>query len=154
MSDKRYIYVPAELAAKIEQADDVAAMGAAVDEHFKNSVKDIAGLLESLDEEVLIYKGLMAKARAEFRKAADEQISQSYAMWEEVDKQRPSVHAKVKALVADLKPITSELKEIDDLLNRMDLSRIERTLKLINELSYAPDETKKMLAFLAVNYKA
>ncbi len=154
MTEKRYIYVPAELAEKIEQADDIAVMGAAVDEYLKNSVKDIAGMLEDLDEQVMIYKGLMAKARSEFRKASDEQIEQSYVTWEEIDKKRPFVSKKVKALVDDLKPVTRELEEINDLLNRMDLSRIERALKLIDELSYAPAETKKMLAFLAENYKA
>jgi len=153
MTNKRHVYVPAELAAKLEQTDDIAVMSAAVDEYFKNSVKEIAASLESLDNEVAIYKGLMAKARAEFRKASDEQIEQSYATWGEVDKQRPHIQAKVRALVSDLKPITDELNEINDLLNRMDLSRVERTLRLLEELRYAPGETKKMLAFLVANYK-
>jgi septal ring factor EnvC (AmiA/AmiB activator) len=151
--NKRYIYVPTELADKIEQADDIAVMSAAVDEYLKDSVKDIGEMLGVLDEEVQVYKGLMAKARVEFRKASQEQIEQSYATWEEVDKQRPRVQAKVKELVNDLKPLTDELNEINNLLNSMDLSRVERTLKLLNELQYAPDETKKMLVFLVANYK-
>jgi len=151
--DKRYIYVPAALAAKIEQADDIAVMGAAVDEYLKDSVKDIGEMLATLDEEVQSYTGLMAKARSEFRKASQEQIEQSYATWEAVDAQLPRVQAKIKALVDDLKPLTTELNEINNLLSSLDLSRVERTLKLLNELQYAPNETKKMVAFLVANYE-
>ena len=148
-----YMSVPVEIAEKLKELTEIEAMAQVIDEQFRASKQEIANNLGTLDEEVLIYKSLMIKARNEFEKAANAQIEQSYETWEAIDAKRPWVQEKLRGLVADLKRVTQELEEINSLLGQVDFYRIEKLMSLLGDLERMPEETKNMLSFLMVNYK-
>lgn len=153
MSDKTYAWIPKELAERIEQYDDINQMSAAVDEYFENSSKEIASLLESLDEEVAQYKGLMAKKRAAFRKETEKQLEMSYKLWEELDEKRPWIQERVKSLAAELAPISKELERVDAQLKNLNTHRLKDAIDLVDRLSMLPERSKDMMSFLMNNYR-
>ncbi len=153
MSEMKHVYVPVEIADRLEGLKSVDQMALVVDEYFADSRKEVANQLEDLDEQVLVYKALMIKAKGAFKEASTEMIEQSYQVWEAIDEKRPWVRAKVEQITDELKPIKENLDEIDALLKTLDFYRLEKVMDLLEKIEYVPDETKKMLAFLLNNYK-
>jgi len=134
-------------AEKIKAFDDYM-------ETVKKETKDsFKANLESLEEDVLVYRGLMLNAKQSFEKAKNEQLNASYEMWEKFEKEIPSVKKKTQAIIDTLAPLKKELKEIEELLNGISTHRIDEFIKSINVLAGSYGKNKEMIDFLIKNFK-
>ena len=137
MSEKEYIsaYVPKEFAEKFRKIDSDEQKHIAFDEYLKTvqekSKAEFKANLESLDEDVAIYTGLMLKVKQAFEKAKDEQLNLSYATWEKFDEEIPSIKEKTSLIVSQLKPITEELEKIKNLLGDINTYRFDQVSQSI-----------------------
>jgi len=152
--DKKYVYIPASLADKVENLiDDEKMVDAAIEQYFADSMKEIRSQLESLDDFTTEYKGLMIAARKAFKTASDEAVEKSYQVWEAFDAAAPSTRKKIQEVRDELKPLKQDLGEIKTALDKIDVYRLGEILKLIRELNESTPETRSMLGFLMNNYK-
>ncbi len=154
--EKEYIYLPKDLVKKIKDLEDNKLIEQAIDEYFEETKRDLKVNLEEIDDRVLEYRGLMVKAKNEFKKAKEEQIEASYILWEEFDKEMPSIRTKIEALKNEISPITKELKELSIELNKVKTWEIKDLLEIVKEVSKYLDynnDTGNILKFLFENYK-
>lgn len=154
--EREYIYLPKSLAKKIKDLEDNKLIEQAIDEYFEETKRDLKINLEEIDDRVLEYRGLMVKAKGEFKKAKEEQISASYTLWEEFEKEMPNIRGKIELLKNEISPITKELKELSTELNKVKTWEIQDLLKIVKEVrSYLDynNDTGNILKFLFENYK-
>src|SRR4030042_6696620 len=71
----------------------------------ESSRKDFKANLESLEEDAVIYTGLMLKVKQAFGKAKDTALEASYTIWEEYNKEQPNINKKIKDLCELLDPL-------------------------------------------------
>ena len=143
-NDRELVWLPAELAKQVE-----ALNGDKPDElilsYIRKQEDSMQADIEAFDYVVLQYKGLCAKARQDFGKAADDITQQSYAVWEEFEKSLPSLESKVATITSALKPLESDVKAIGAAINEWDLNRIERALDIVKRINEMTDDEKSIL---------
>jgi len=121
-----------------------------------HSRADIKNALESLDEDLRIYRGLMAKTKQSFKEETEASISASYALWENYDKEKGELQKKVASMVEVLKPLKTQIEEITSMLNSIDTYSVTKFHEAIKGLAYdinVETPTGKMLTFLFQNFK-
>ena len=150
--DKKFVYLPVELADQVESIGSDKVLSAVIEKYFEESMRDIKANLETLDDMVLQYKGLMSKAREEFRTASNDMVEKSYKTWEEFDAKTPVISRKVKAVCDELKPIHKSLTDLDTLINRLDFRHLERILDVVERVANMTPEAQKVMGFLIENW--
>ena len=152
MSDKELVWLPKKLAEQVKSIESDAALNAMIDKHFTDSMSEIKAHLESLDDHVLQYKGLMAKAREAFKDASDDMVQKSYEVWEAFDEAAPSIRNKIDKVKSEVSPLAAEINQVNLELKSINTSQIERVLDLIERIGYLNDESKDMFRFLMNNF--
>jgi chromosome segregation ATPase len=120
----------------------------------EESRSDFKASLESIEEDAVIYTGLMLKVKQAFGKAKDEALDASYALWDGYQKELPSVKKKVNEIVSTLDPLKSKLEEINNLLSKIKTYDIDRFIETLNSLARSYGKSKEMIEFLVQNFKA
>lgn len=134
---KRYNAVESD-AEKIKQFEEFLA-GVSV-----QSKNDHIANLESMEEEVAIYRGAMLKAKQSWSAAKDEAMAASYALWEQFDKERPNVNKKVETIVADLQPLIDKTNQINSALANLPLYQLEKMVDLLERVQKLDERTRLM----------
>lgn len=154
--EKDLIWLPKSLVKKIKDIEDTKTIEAEIYKYIEESKKDLRINLESLDDDVLLYKAYMIKAKNAFEAAKNEQLEASYALWEKFDTELYEVRKKVEKVKEVMNPIKQELEELKTLMNSVKTYDIEKLLEVIKTiatyLSYDGD-TAKVVRFLFENYK-
>lgn len=114
--------------------------------------KEFKANLESLEEDVAIYTGLMLKVKQSFEKAKNEQLSLSYSIWENFEKEMPSIKDNVDKIIDVLKPLEIKLKAINELLGNINTWNIEKVSKTITSFTELYGKNKEMFLFLIENF--
>lgn len=161
MENKELIWVSKEIAEKHKAMESEENSIHNQDKLINNYMDDVVAdskaefkaNLESLDEDVAIYTGLMLKTKQAFKKAKDEALESSYALWEEYEKERPRVDEKVGAIVKSLDPLVSKLNEVNELFSKIKTYDIERFSESIKFVSGLYGENKEIVEFLVNNFK-
>jgi hypothetical protein len=156
VNKEELIWVSAEVAERFKSMESIEERSKAFDEYLEKvkeeSKNEFKANLESLEEDVAIYTGLMLKVKQAFSKAKDEQLEASYAIWEKLDAEKPSIKKKTDSIVDMLKPITSELKEINVLIQGINTWNIKDLIESLRILSTLSGTNKEMLEFLVKNF--
>lgn len=155
MEGKQYctIYVSNEVAKQINQLKESDALDKFIIWYIEETKRDWKWYCDSLNDDLLMYKWFMAKAKQERKQAFIESTDAHYKLWEESDKERKSLQSNVKMLTEELKPLKRELEEIDKLLKAQNLYQLKELIewvKLINSMYW---ENKACIQFLMDNYK-
>ncbi len=154
--EKDLVWLPKSLVKKIKKAEEGGEdYENLVISYLDESNREVRNNLELLEEDVLQYRGLMVKAKQEFKKAKEEHLQASYEVWEEFDKELPSISEKVQKLTDEVKPIKEAADELKDTLNSISLYNLKELAdvieKISNYLSYN-SETGKILKYLVKTY--
>lgn len=155
MLDEEIVWVPKQMAEEIKNLREGVTKEDLILSYIKLCKSDLQSQIESMDEDVIIFQGLMAKARQSFEKAKNEHLTAAYDLWESFDKDLPSTRKKVESMISSLGPLVEKLQEVDDLMRKIRSYDIEKLLALVNALSchFNHDgQTGKMLKFLFDNY--
>ena len=153
MEDKELIWVPKEVAEKFKSFENDVEAGEIVIQYIDRSKRDMETALEGLDEDVIIFKGWSARIKKAYKEALDEQLESSYAMFEEINGQIPSITKKVAEVRESLEPVKRDIQEINKALEGINTYRIEGLLETISLIKNAlqDDNMKKILKMLVDN---
>jgi archaellum component FlaC len=108
--------------------------------------------LESLEEDALVFTGLMLKVKQAFGKAKDEHLNASYELWEKFEADIPSVTKKTEAIIKVLKPLKDELTEINGLIGKISVWEIDKLTQAVGCLADTYGRNKEMVEFLVKNF--
>ena len=108
---------------------------------------------ESLEEDLIMYQGLMLKTKKMFEAAKNEQLSASYELWEKFDAELGVVKKKINTMQNVLSPVAEQIKNLNDMLAKINTYNIEKVVDVISRLSALCDKDKQMISFLISNFK-
>jgi archaellum component FlaC len=108
---------------------------------------------ENLEEDVAIYNGLMLKVKQSFERAKHEQLTASYVLWENFEKEIPSVNKKVDQVLAVLSPLSEKLNKLNGILKAIEIYDVNRLIEAIEKLTNLYGTNKDMVEFLVNNFK-
>lgn len=162
MDNKELIWVEKEFAKKYNILDKESGKNEerlkALDDYIETVAEktreDFKANLESLEEDVAIYKGLNLKVKQSFEKAKNESLSASYTLWEEYQKELPSLEKKVKVLTDKLTPLAATINQLNELMGKIDTFNIEKLIDAIEKMSGLYGRQKNMITFLIKNFKS
>lgn len=133
--ETKYMAVPIELAKKIEEIGNDASIIEILDEYIKKFKKDVHASLESMDEDVSIFKANMQKVKYEYRKTLDDELQKSYEVFESFDEKRSKLRVSVDTISQDVKPMVDKINEINKAIDSINDYKIKNTLEAIANIS-------------------
>jgi hypothetical protein len=124
-------------------------------ESVKVAVKrDFEANLETLEEDAAIFTGLMLKTKQAFEKAKNEQLDASYQLWENFEKDIPSVREKTQKIIDQLKPLSAQAAEINKSLSTIKTYEIDRITESLRAFFNLTGNNKKLFEFIINNFKS
>lgn len=154
--ETEYVSVPKSLAQKIKGVKETKVLEEEIRKYIEESKRDLRVNIESLDDDVLMYKASMVKAKNAFEQAKTEQLDASYAMWEKFDEELGQIRKKVAATKDAILPLKQELDDLNKKMASIRTWDLEKILELLKQISYYVDtesDSGKILKFLFENYK-
>lgn len=151
-----YVYLPKSLCLKLKQFRDSKEQEKLIEGFIKECKDDLKLNLESYDDELLIFKASMIKAKNAFEKVKQEELDASYKIWEKYDNELFELKNKVNNARLAIEPLKNDLKSLNEEFGKLPIYNIENAVKLIGQLDTVLSfngETSKMLKFLVSNYK-
>lgn len=122
-------------------------------EGVKNATKEeYQASLDSMNEDAVMYSGLLIQVRKEFEKVKNEALSSFYGLWEEYDKDKSNVIKKVDDINASLDPLLKNIESINRQIGSIDIYKFEKLFEFICRFNRMSDETKAVLKFLIDNF--
>ncbi len=160
MDNKELIWVEKEFAERYKvlesEKDKNEQRRKAIDEYIskisESSRNDFKANLESLEEDVAIYTGLMLKVKQAFGKAKDEALEASYSLWEEYDKEKPSISKKIDDLCSLLDPLEKKLNLVNDAFGKIRTFNIDHLIESLCKLAGLYGESREMFDFVVKNF--
>lgn len=160
MDNKELIWVEKEFAERYKvlesEKDKNEQRVNALDEYITKisyaSRADFKANLESLEEDVAIYTGLMLKVKQAFGKAKDEALEASYALWEKFEEEKPSVSKKITEFCDMLDPLEKKLNSINEALGKIRTYDIDRLVETMAKLTSLCGTNREMFDFLINNF--
>lgn len=146
-------YLPKDVAEKMKAVCATDWLSQYILEYIDKTKKDWKSYCDSLDEDLLVYRACMAKARNEWKTAFQESTNAHYQLREETEAERKSLSSNVKILKEEIKPLQCELNEVDKLLKWFDLYKVKDLIEAIKEINWLYGENKKIIEFIMNNYK-
>jgi len=131
--EKELAWLPKSLCSKLKRSQDKGEQEKMILDFISQSERDLEYSIESLEDDVIRFKGAMLKARKEFEIAKDEQLNSNYELWEKFDKELPKVEQKVKTIVAKLEPIRNEIDSINTLLSKVESYKIDNFVETLEK---------------------
>lgn len=155
--DKDLVWVPKKLADEINAykdpfSDEVSTL---MEKYLDDSKNEWKISLESLEEDLLMYRGLMVKTKKEFEAAKNEQCSAAYELWEKIEKEVPKTEAKIDNLIKLFDPLEKKLDKLNNSLAKINTYQIERFSELVAKLDSilsCKGQTNDMMVFLMENF--
>ena len=157
-TEKDLVWVPKELADKVKAyndpfSDEVVAL---MEKYIDQSKDEWKINLESLEEDLLMYRGLMVKTKKEFEATKKEQCSAAYELWEKIEADVPKTKEKIDNLIKLFDPLEKKLDRLNSSLAKIDTYQIERFAELVSKLDSilsCKGQTNDMMVFLMENFK-
>lgn len=135
---KELVWLPASLAKRLGDVTDVNAINKEILAYVEDTKADLRLSIESIDEDVLLYRAHMVKARDAFKKAKNEELEAMSDLWESYELELGKVKDKVSSLTEILKPLKDQISGLNTLCNSIPTYHIEKIadiLQKINDLS-------------------
>ena len=156
--EKDLVWLPKDLCEKIKILEDPTSQECSdlIEQYIKDSKESYKMSLESLDEDLLIYRGLMMKVKKSFENASKVALAESYDLWEKYDEELPRTRGKIDNLLKLLEPLEHKLEYINKSINSINTYNIEKLVDLIQKLENiinCSGKTSDLMMFLMDNYK-
>ena len=146
--------MPKSLAKRFNEIKDGKLQSDLIIGYIEEVKKDLKVNIECMDEDVLIFRGIMAKAKQAFKDVKDTELKSFYELWEKFESDKKKTKEFVTEAIKELRPLRDELESIKSLMNSIDKWGIENLLSVIEKLGNSlHGETKEMVKFLFDNYK-
>lgn len=153
MNDKDLVWLPKSLVKEVKKLESDEELEKLILKHIEDSKLSITAELAELDDQVLMYRGLMVKARNEFKKAKDEELESFTAIWDHYEKDIKNIRQKVEEVKNALQPLKNEVAAVKGMMNEIYVYDFKTLIGVIREFSQLYGENKNMIEFLINNYK-
>jgi hypothetical protein len=154
----KLIWVNEEQAARFEKCQSDEEKYKVFEEYLtkitEESKREFKANLENLEEDVAIYTGLMLKVKQAFGKAKDEQLTASYAIWENFEKEMPSMKDNIGKLIGVLDPLEAKLKTINEQLGKINTWNIEKLAATLEKFEQLSGRNKEMFDFVIKHFNS
>ena len=156
MSEQDLIWVDKEFANKFKEVKDDNKKAEILEEYLKSVQKttrdEYRSSLEAMDEDAVMYQGLMLKTKKRFEELKNESLDAFYKMWEDYDAERGKIQKKVEDVSRLLEPLKNEINQINEALGKIRTWDFEKLLKTLRNVSALCEKDMVMLEFLMKNY--
>lgn len=132
--EKELAWLPVRLCKKLKRSQDKGEQEKMILDFISQSERDLEYSIESLEDDVVRYKGAMLKARKAFEEAKNEQLSANYDLWEKFDKELPSIETKIETLTSKIEPLVKQAVELHSSLEKVKSYEIERFLETLDKV--------------------
>ena len=146
--EKVLVWLPKKMAEKVKDLDSDELKFDLVSKYVDESKLDMKYAVEGIDEDVIVFKASLIKARAEFKKVVYEQTSGMDKLWQVHNLKASEINRKVSTLLKELKPITEELNAINALFGKIGTYNIERVIESLQKISNLYGKEKEMVQFV------
>jgi len=154
--EKEIVWLPKSIASQIKDLNDKKMEEEIILKYIDESRSDIKHFLENLDDDLLQYRALMVKTRNAFKEAKEEQLQANYELWENFDKEMPSLQEKIDKVKKAIEPVSNQIKELNEALGNIRSYELKELLEVIKGISQYlgyDNNAGKILKFLVKNYK-
>jgi len=145
---KELIWVPKAMKETIEKMDSDQEKLKLVDEYIKNRKLDITYSIESLDDDLLMFKAFSLKYKTELQKVYEEQGDKLEKLFEDCGDIQSKMHQKIKETKDKLEPIISNIKSINETLDKVNTYKIEKVIDLIEKFNRMSEDDKRLFEML------
>lgn len=157
MKEKELVWVTKDQAERFNAVTNDENRYSAFEDYLKQvsdeTRREFKANFENLEEDVAIYTGLMLKVKQAFEKAKNEQLNASYVMWEQFEKEIPSIRQKTASILEELEPLETKLKNINELMGKIRTWEMDKVIETVEKLSSLYGNQKEMIEFLVRNFK-
>lgn len=156
--DKDLVWVPKKLADEINAYKDPFhdKVVELMENYIDDSKNEWKMNFESLEEDLLMYRGLMVKTKKAFQEAKEEQCGAAYELWEKIEAEIPKTQEKIDKLIKLFDPLEKKLDKLNNSLAKINTYQIERFTELVAKLDSilsCEGQTSDMMVFLMENFK-
>lgn len=151
--DKEFAKIYRELDQEKATTDEKVKAFSEYLDGIKNEVRTEFKLtLEGLEEDSAIFTGLMLRVKQAFESAKKEHYQSSYELWENFDKEIPSIKEKTEKIIATLDPLAEKLTQINDLLGKIQTWNFDKLIETVEKFASLYGNSKDMVEFLVNNF--
>jgi len=155
--NKELVWVDEKLAIEYKKLNDDKSRKKMFNDYIEtireSSRNEFKANMDNLEEDVIIYKGLMLNVKQAFQLAKNEQLNASYEMWEKFEKEMPNIKEKTQKIIDVLYPLVQKLTEVNTLMSKVQIYNFEKMLETVDRFNQMSDDSKEMVKFLFNNYK-
>ena len=110
--------------------------------------------IESLDEDVTLFKAFMIEAKKRFKEAKEAQLKESYEFWGSYEQELGVIRNRVDSFKNELMPLIEDLKEINSLFSQIKTYDISKLCDVIERYSSLSKDNKEMMDFLIKEFRS
>jgi len=153
MSEKELLWLPIELAKRVKDVTDSEAINNEILSYVEQTKKELQIGIESIDEDIVLYRAHMIKARNAFKEAKDQEIESMYSLWEEYDKELTKVRGFVNEAKKAIEPIKEEVIELNKEMEKINHYGFANMIETVYKFCQLYGEQREMMEFLIKNFK-
>jgi len=148
MENKELIWVTKEVAEEYKALDSDIVKADLVNELIRRKKISIDGDLESLEDDLIRFKGFASNYANRFKKAYEEQGDKINQIWEDCQEPIDKIHSKTKQMTNSIEKLHKDVKKISDELDNFNTYKIEKVIDLIDQYNRMTDEDKQIFSVI------
>jgi len=152
MEGKELIWVPVELKEAWEKAASDEEQAKVFLKAIEDKKLDVKYQIESLDEDVLLFKGLGIRYKNELEKVYNEQSLQLEKMWEDFNC-GDKIGEQVRKITSNMSPVVEMMKSINKEFDSVSTYKVENLISVIEKFNDMTVKDKKLLEILLNSQK-
>lgn len=147
MKEKKmmHIWVPEEIGKRYEQATGDGTKIDIIETLIQSMKNDVKMSLESFDDDVLAYKGMVLKYKKAFQEVYENQSEKIDQLWEDIQKTLPRQDDLIKQVKDSLVPILDCIEKLAKKVEHVNTYHLMRMVELIDKVNACDDKTKEVL---------
>jgi len=126
------LYLQKSLADRFEQATDKESV---LIEYMAQFKKNLHNEFECMDEDILAFQGMLARAKSRFTEVKKAHLDSCYEVWEKIDEEMPSLEDRTKSLERRLGASVKSLKNLKESLDGVNGYQIRQFIENVSSLN-------------------
>ena len=152
--EREYIYVTKKLAEMVKSVTEPEEYERTIIKYMEEVKGDLRLNIESLDEDVTLFKAFMIEAKKRFKEAKEAQLKESYELQESYEQELGVIRNRVDSFKNELRPLIEDLKEINSLFSQIKTYDISKLCDVIERYSSLSKDNKEMMDFLIKEFRS
>jgi len=152
MDGKELVWVTTELKEALDKASSDEEQTKIFLKVIEDKKIDVKYQIESLEEDVLLFKGIGIRYKIELEKIYNEQSLQLEKMWEDLNC-GDKIEKQVRKIRSTLSPVIETMKSINKEFDSISTYKVENLISVIEKFNNMTATDKKLLEILLNSQK-